>query len=105
MPDDSHPGSALLISRELSLLAFNRRVLALAQRKDIPVLERLRFLAIVGNNLDEFFEIRVAGIRSALRSGTPPRGATLHEVRTSYASICEAAHAPVRRARRHAACR
>jgi polyphosphate kinase len=95
MPDASLHLPAPLISRELSLLDFNRRVLALAQRDDVPILERLRFLAIVGSNLDEFFEIRVAGIRSVLRSGTPTAGATLQDVRSSYASICAAAHALV----------
>jgi polyphosphate kinase len=94
-PDAAPKAPAALLDRELSLLDFNRRVLALALAPHVPALERLRYLAIVGSNLDEFFEIRVAGLRGALRSGVPPPGMSLHEVRVQYGRIAAAAHALV----------
>ena len=57
------------LSRELSLLAFNRRVLAQAADRQVPLLERLRFLCIFSSNMDELFEIRVAELKERLKLG------------------------------------
>ena len=83
-------------NRELSWLAFNRRVLDLARNPKTPLLERVKFLAIVGSNLDEFFEIRVAGLIQQVESGiTKPTaeglspGEQLRRIRALVASLVE----------------
>jgi polyphosphate kinase len=67
---------SIYLNRELSQLAFNRRVLAQAEDSDIPVLERLRYLCIASSNLDEFFEVRIASLLARNRmdgtSAIPP---------------------------------
>jgi len=64
----------LYINRELSLVEFNQRVLALAEQESIPLLERLQFLCISTTNLDEFFEVRVSGVKQMIELGSVQAG-------------------------------
>jgi len=85
---------AYYLNRELSILAFNLRVLDQALDEVHPLLERLGFLRIFSSNLDEFFEIRVAGLKRQLslgRSSPGPDGQLPHEVLTRIAEVCHEA--------------
>jgi polyphosphate kinase len=62
------------LNRELQALEFNRRVLAQAEDATVPLLERLRFLCIVSSNLDEFFEIRLSGVKEQIKMGAAAAG-------------------------------
>ncbi|MBI2704415.1 MAG: RNA degradosome polyphosphate kinase [Actinobacteria bacterium] len=85
---DGHPSLGLadspnrFINRELSWLDFNARVLALAEDPTVPMLERAKFLAIFSSNLDEFFQVRVAGLKDQVAANlttTAPDGRTAPE--------------------------
>jgi polyphosphate kinase len=89
------PPPTQFLNRELGILAFNRRVLAQAADESVPLLERLRFITIVSSNLDEFFEIRVAGLKEQIKLGLPevgPDGAGPAEV---FGAVSREAHALV----------
>ena len=83
---------ANFINRELSWLEFNRRVLEEAQDGTQPLIERVKFLTIVSSNLDEFFEIRVAGIKQQIESETSDVGADGLSPTETFNAIQRTAH-------------
>ena len=91
------PGSelaapVLFLNRELSSLEFNRRVLAQACDAQLPLLERVRFLTICSSNLDEFFEVRVAGLQQQLSYGLVETGADGQEPAVVLEEVARIGH-------------
>ena len=78
--------------RELSWLKFNKRVLELAQDEDLPIIERASFAAIFANNLDEFFMVRVAGLKRRIDTGIAVTAASGSSPRQQLRAISEQAH-------------
>jgi polyphosphate kinase len=95
LPDDR------FLNRELSWLDFNARVLALAEDPGTPLLERTKFLAIFASNLDEFYMVRVAGLKRRLKAGLPMRGGDRVSLRNQLEMITGRAADLVTR---HASC-
>ena len=80
------------LNRELGQLEFNRRVLAQAENADVPLLERLKYLCIVSSNLDEFFEIRVAGLKEQINLTGIPAGPDGMDAHQTLKLVREQAH-------------
>ncbi len=80
------------LNRELGQLEFNRRVLAQAEDAGVPLLERLKYLCIVSSNLDEFFEIRVAGLKEQINLSGVPAGPDGMDARQTLKLVREQAH-------------
>jgi polyphosphate kinase len=89
------------LNRELSWLDFNARVLALAEDPDTPLLERAKFLAIFASNLDEFYMVRIAGLKRRLQAGLPMRGGDQLPLRAQLELVTERT---VELVARHARC-
>ena len=86
------PGTTPLANRELSFLSFDERVLALADDPRVPLLERLRFLCISSSNLDEFYEVRVAGIKQKILGGVESAGVDGLSPAQELAKVTKRAH-------------
>ena len=89
--------SEYFLNRELGTLAFNRRVLAQAENPTTPLLDRLKFLCIVSSNLDEFFEVRVAGLKEQIELNAPMGGPDGMSPQQIYQQVAEQAHTLVQR--------
>jgi polyphosphate kinase len=92
MPDSSDLPIERFIDRELSWLSFNQRVLELAEDPSTPLLERVKFLAIFASNLDEFFMVRVAGLKRRIMTGIAVPSNTGRSPQDVLDGISERAH-------------
>jgi len=88
----SPPSPDTLINRELGILEFQRRVLAQADDPGMPLLERLKFLCIFSSNMDEFFEVRVAGLKEQIRADSTQRSPDGMTPRQQYRAVSDMAH-------------
>jgi polyphosphate kinase len=93
----AQPSPDTLINRELGILQFQRRVLAQAADPNVPLLERLKFLSIFSSNMDEFFEVRVAGLKEQILANVTQRSPDGMTPRQQYSAVSETAHALVAR--------
>jgi len=91
-PDPETLPEDRFLEREISWLQFNERVLQLAADTSTPLLERARYLAIFANNLDEFFMVRVAGLKRRIATGLAVRSASGLEPREVFDEIASVAH-------------
>ena len=91
--DDGTLPAERFLDRELSWLAFNQRVLELAEDESVPLLERVNFLAIFASNLDEFFMVRVAGLKRRIMTGLAVPTNVGREPLEVLAAISAQAHA------------
>ncbi len=91
-PDFLSGAHPMFLNRDAGLLEFNRRVLAQAKNRDIPLLERLRFLCVFSSNLDEFYEIRVAGLKEQIKLQAAVPGPDGLDARQVYALISARTH-------------
>src|SRR6185295_12408864 len=89
------PTPAQFVNRELGILGFQRRVLAQAADESVPLLERLRFITIVSSNLDEFFEIRVAGLKESIKLGLHDAGPDARSAAEIFDAVSKEAHSLV----------
>jgi len=92
LPDMGDLPADRFLDRELSWLAFNQRVLELAEDATLPLLERVNFAGIFGSNLDEFFMVRVAGLKRRIATGLAVRSASGLEPAEVLAAISAEAH-------------
>lgn len=90
--DAGSEGTRRYLNRELSWLDFNARVLSLAQDPGTPLLERVKFLAIFSQNLDEFFQVRVAGLKERVAAGVTRRSVDGRTASEQLDAILERAH-------------